>query len=62
MLDDVLDDTKSPDEAICKVGTTVLKRLDFLSLGLDREVEATVSTLLITQIFENCLVKCLCNP
>ena len=57
----MLDDTKSPDEAIGQVGTTVLKRLNFLSLGLDREVEATVSTLLITEIFENCLVKCLCN-
>ncbi|XP_078018218.1 uncharacterized protein LOC117262505 [Epinephelus lanceolatus] len=41
-LNNVLDIQKPKDEVIGVVGTSVLKRLDFLELGLNREVEATI--------------------
>ncbi|XP_049429862.1 uncharacterized protein LOC125887234 [Epinephelus fuscoguttatus] len=41
-LNTVLDIQKPKDEVIGVVGTSVLKRLDFLELGLNREVEATI--------------------
>lgn len=50
-----MDGTQSPDEIIGAVGKTVLKRSDFMSLGLNQEVEATVSgyiTQLCFNIFE----------
>ena len=41
----MLDIQKPKDEVIGVVGPFVLRRLDFLGLGLNGEVEANVSTL-----------------
>ncbi|KAK7144578.1 hypothetical protein R3I94_010867 [Phoxinus phoxinus] len=44
LLDYVLDTMRTPDEPIVDVGTTTLKRSDFISLGLHQhEVEATIA-------------------
>lgn len=42
-LDYVLDTMRIPDEPVVDVGTTTLKRSDFISLGLCEEVQGTVS-------------------
>ncbi|XP_058607047.1 uncharacterized protein LOC131524190 isoform X3 [Onychostoma macrolepis] len=49
-LDHVLDETQSPEEIIGAVGTSVLKRLDLMSLGLNQEVEATVVNCCLSQL------------
>lgn len=53
-LDYVLDTMRTPDEPLVDVGTTTLKRSDFISLGLHQhEVEATVSCMFV------CITVCL---
>ncbi|KAL1277206.1 hypothetical protein QQF64_023879 [Cirrhinus molitorella] len=50
LLDQILDDTQSPDEIIGAVGTTVLKRSDLMSLGLNQKLEATVVNCCLSQL------------
>ncbi|XP_049334137.1 uncharacterized protein LOC125801438 [Astyanax mexicanus] len=50
LVNSALDSTQSPHEAIGSVGGTVLKRSDFMSLGLDQEVEATIANCCFSMI------------